>query len=211
MISSDMENKKIVILSGKATFENDNQLKTPPMTVKKFSLKTAIIIGIYLFSINVHSQVTEITITDSTAVTEKPLKFGCGFGLSFVGGTNIGLSPHLIYAVSNKISLGAGLQGNYTSIKDLQRTTTYGANVIGQYSPIERLTTLLEFAQLKVNTTTENAAGDIKEDYWDSALFVGAGLNITPKISLGAKYNLLYDKDESVYTSPIIPFVNITF
>ena len=174
-------------------------------------LKTALIIGVFLFSVNVHSQVTEVTITDSTATTEKPLKFGCGFGLNFVGGTNIGLSPHLIYDLSDKISLGAGLQGNYTSIKNLQKTITYGANVIGQYNPIEKLTTLIEFAQLKVNTTTENVTGDVKRDYWDSALFVGAGLNITPKISLGAKYNLLYDKDESVYTSPIIPFVNITF
>lgn len=171
----------------------------------------AIVLGIGLCSVKTYSQITEVTVTDSTATTEKPLKFGCGFGLSFVGGTNIGLSPHLIYDVSKKISLGAGLQGNYTSIKDLQKTFTYGANVIGQYSPIPKLTTLLEFVQLKVNTTTENVAGDIKQDYWDSALFVGAGLNITPKIALGAKYNLLYDKDESVYTSPIIPFVNITF
>jgi len=179
--------------------------------MKNIFLKATLVLGIFLFSVQTYAQVTEVTILDSTATTEKPLKFGCGFGLSFVGGTNIGLSPHLIYDISDKISLGAGLQGNYTSIKDLQRTVTYGANVIGQYNPIERLTTLLEFAQLKVHTTTENVAGDIKEDYWDSALFVGAGFNITPKISLGAKYNLLYDKDESVYTSPIIPFVNITF
>ncbi len=179
--------------------------------MKNIFLKTALVLGIFLFSVQTYAQVTEVTITDSTATTEKPLKFGCGFGLSFVGGTNIGLSPHLIYDISNKISVGAGLQGNYTSIKDLQKTFTYGANVIGQYNPIPKLTTLLEFVQLKVNTTTENIGGDIKKDYWDSALFVGAGLNITPKISLGAKYNLLYDKDESVYTSPIIPFVNITF
>jgi len=174
-------------------------------------LKLALIIGTLLISPTLHSQVTEVTIPDSTAVAEKPLKFGCGFGLSFVGGTNIGLSPHLIYDVSNKISLGAGLQGNYTSIKDLQKTITYGANAIGQYNPIPSLTTLLEFVQLKANTTTEAVTGDIETDYWDSALFVGAGLNLTPKISLGAKYNLLYDSDESVYTSPIIPFVNITF
>lgn len=173
--------------------------------------KLAIVITIFISSASTYSQVTEVTVTDSTATTEKPLKFGLGFGLNFVGGTNIGLSPNLIYDVSDKLSIGAGLQGNYTSIKNLQKTITYGANVIGQYNPVPKLTTLLEFAQLKVNTTTENVTGDIKRDYWDSALFVGAGLNITPKISLGAKYNLLYDKDESVYTSPIIPFVNITF
>lgn len=181
------------------------------MKMNRLFLKVALVFGVFIYSENTRSQVTEITVTDSTAVIDKRLKFGCGFGLNFVGGTNIGLSPHLIYGVSNKVSLGAGLQGNYTSIKDLQRTTTFGGNAIFQYTPIQKLTTLLEFTQLKVNTTTEAITGDIKQDYWDSALFVGAGLNITNKIALGAKYNLLYDSDESVYTSPIIPFVNITF
>lgn len=185
--------------------------KSQPMKMKQLVLKTAVIISIIFYSANVSSQVTEVTVVDSTGQLDKRLKFGCGFGLNFVGGTNIGVSPNLIYAVSNKISFGAGLQGNYTSIKDLQRTTTFGGNAIFQYNPIQRLSTLLEFVQLKVNTTTEAVTGDVKQDYWDSALFVGAGLNITDKIALGAKYNLLYDSDESVYTSPIIPFVNITF
>ncbi|NNC33789.1 MAG: hypothetical protein HKO09_02810, partial [Croceitalea sp.] len=57
----------------------------------------------------------------------------------------------------------------------------------------------------------ETPTGEETNKYWDSALFVGAGLNITNKIAIGAKYNMLYDKDESVYTSAVIPFVNITF
>lgn len=179
-------------------------------TNRKFLVVLAAIVFGFL-SQETYAQVTQVTVPDSTATAEKPLKFGCGFGLSFVGGTNIGLSPHLIYSISDKFSLGAGLQGNYTSIKDLQKTFTFGGNALAQYNPIPRLSTLVEFVQLKVNTTTEAVTGDIEEDYWDTALFVGAGLNVTNKISLGAKYNLLYDSDESVYTSPIIPFVNITF
>ncbi len=150
-------------------------------------------------------------VQDSTQNAEKRLKFGCGFGLSFVGGTNIGLSPNLIYAVSNKVSLGVGLQGSYAAIKGLQNTTTFGANAIAMYSPVQMLTTLLEFTELKVSTKTETPTGTDTRKYWDSALFVGAGINVTNKIAIGAKYNLLYNKDESVYTSPIIPFVNITF
>ncbi|MCJ7465673.1 MAG: hypothetical protein MUO53_03155 [Maribacter sp.] len=139
------------------------------------------------------------------------MKFGCGFGLSFVGGTNFSLSPNLMYDVSKKVSLGGGVQESYTTIKDLQNTPTIGANIIGQYSPIEKITTLLEFAELNVSTKTETPTGKDTRKYWDSALFVGACLNITSKIAVGAKYNLLYKKDESVYTSPVIPFVNITF
>ncbi len=179
--------------------------------MKRILLRIVIVMIVFVSSEDLFSQATEVIVVDSTAKVDRRLKFGCGFGLSFIGGTNIGLSPNLIYDVSNTVSFGVGLQGNYTSIKDLQSTTTFGANVLSQYSPIKKLTMLLEFAQLKVNTTTEAVTGDIKKDYWDSALFVGAGFNITDKISLGAKYNILYDSDESVYSSPIIPFVNITF
>lgn len=156
------------------------------------------------------SQTTDISVIDSTAQVEPRLKFGCGFVLNFVGGTNIGLSPNLIYMLSDKVSIGAGLQGNYTSIKDLQNTTTIGGNLIFQYSPGKFLS-LLELTQLHASTKTETETGQISEDFWDTALFVGAGLYITNKIAVGAKLNLLYNEDESVYTSPVIPFVNITF
>ncbi|PKA96416.1 hypothetical protein B0O79_0051 [Flavobacteriaceae bacterium MAR_2009_75] len=179
--------------------------------MKKFLLKVTLSFLFVLLCDVSYSQVAEIAVKDSANVVNKRLKFGCGFGLSFVGGTNIGLSPNLMYAVSNKMSIGVGLQGNYTAIKDIQSTTTIGANIIGQYSPIPKLTTLLEFAELNVNTKQETVTGDIKDNFWESILFVGAGLNITNKIALGVKYNVLYKEDESVYTSPIIPFVNITF
>ncbi|MBM1104526.1 alpha-ketoglutarate decarboxylase [Aurantibacter crassamenti] len=179
--------------------------------MKRLSIQLVLILAAFFISVNSSAQTTEIMVADSASVVDKRLKFGCGFGLSFVGGTNITLSPNLMYSVSNQVSIGAGVQGSYTSIKDLQNTTTFGGNVIAQYNPIPMMTTLLEFAQLKVNTKTETVTGEVEQDYWDSALFVGLGLNVSKNIIIGAKYNLLYDKDESVYTSPILPFVNISF
>ncbi len=80
--------------------------------------------------------------TDTLIVQEpKRLKFGCGFGLSFVGGTNISLSPNLTYKTSNKTAIGIGIQGSYAAIKNLQNTTTFGANIIGQYLPTKKITT----------------------------------------------------------------------
>ena len=169
------------------------------------------IIGILTFSDSAFSQTTQIAVVDSTSQKQNRLKFGVGFGLNFVGGTNISLAPNLVYKVSNKISFGAGVQGSYSAIKDLQSTTTIGGNVLTLYSPVKMITTLVEFVELNVSTKTETVEGEIKQTYWDSALFVGAGFNVTDKISIGAKYNLLYDEEESVYTSPVIPFVNITF
>ncbi|MEP3371823.1 MAG: outer membrane beta-barrel protein [Maribacter dokdonensis] len=202
--------------------------------MKKSVLTNALSLVFFAICAQVSSQVTNISVIDSSATMNTPvsldsttteqlqtvdslvtvdprLKFGCGFGLNFLGGTNISLSPNLIYIVSDNFSLGAGVQGSYNSIKNVQKTTTFGANVIGQYNLSKKLMSLLEFAQLKVNTKQETPTGEIKDDFWESALFVGAGYNINNKISIGAKFNVLYDDDESVYSSPIIPFVNITF
>jgi hypothetical protein len=166
------------------------------------------------FSYNVYAQTDTDSIqkkkVDTLQVHEaKKLNFGCGFGLNFVGGTNISLSPNLTYNVSNKVAFGLGIQWNYLAIKNIQNTTTYGANSFFQFKPAQKIMTLLEFAQLRVSTKSE--IDDSKRNYWDSALFIGVGFNITNKIAIGAKYNLLYDEDESIYSSPVIPFVNISF
>jgi len=179
-------------------------------------LKQLIIVSLIAFCListcqNLSAQTTTIAVVDSTSQKEKRLIFGVGFGLNFVGGTNISLSPNLMYKVSNKFTFGAGVQGSYSAIKDLQNTTTIGGNVVTQYNPIPQILTLVEFVELNVSTETESPEGKMKQTYWDSALFVGAGYSITPKIAIGAKYNLLYNEDESVYSSPVIPFVNITF
>tara|TARA_R110001592_G_scaffold44640_1_gene143363 strand:- start:2874 stop:3485 length:612 start_codon:yes stop_codon:yes gene_type:complete len=203
--------------------------------MKKLILKSALCFAFFIANGQVFAQSTNITVIDSMATvkptttldslattetslkmdslitTEPRLKFGCGFGLNFLGGTNITLSPNLMYSVSEKVSLGAGIQGSYTSIKDVQKTTTFGVNVIGIYNLSRKITTLLEFAELKVNTKKQTPTVEVENDFWESALFIGAGYNISNKIAIGAKYNVLYDSDESVYSSPIIPFVNITF
>ena len=160
---------------------------------------------------SISKETPKITVVDSLSKEPKRLKFGVGFGLSFIGGTNISLAPNLMYKLSDKISIGAGIQGSYSAIKNLQNTTTFGGNVITQYTPIRQISALIEFAELNVSTKTETPTGKIKDNYWDAALFLGAGFNVTNKISIGAKYNVLYKEDESVYTSPIIPFVNISF
>ncbi len=146
-----------------------------------------------------------------TLKKESKIKFGCGFGLNFVGGTSINIAPNLTYKVSNKISFGAGLQGSYNSIKNLQNTTTFGANLLGFYNPSKTIQTILEFVELNVNSETEINSVKTSKSFWDTALFIGAGINITKKITIGAKYNLLYKEEKSAYTSAIVPFVNIGF
>lgn len=154
--------------------------------------------------------IAEMKKTDSIAPIKK-LNFGCGFGLNFVGGTSINVAPNLIYKVNDKFSFGGGLQASYSAIKNLQNTTTFGGNMLANFNPTKSILTLLELSELNVNSTNESTATPTKRNFWDTALFIGAGYNITPKISLGAKYNMLYKEGESVYTTAIVPFVNIGF
>ena len=154
-------------------------------------------------------QMDSIRTVENPIEPTKKLNFGLGFGLNFVGGTSISVSPNLTYRINDQLSAGGGLLFNYTAIKDVQKTTTIGANLLVNYYPIEKLYTTLEFAEMHVNRNME--IFNTKDEFWDSALFVGAGYQITPKISVGGKFNVLYDKDKSVYSSPFVPFVNISF
>ncbi len=154
-------------------------------------------------------QIDSIKTVENPIEPAKRLNFGLGFGLNFVDGTSISLSPNLVYRVNERFSLGSGLLFNYSAIKDLQKTTTIGANVLGNYYPVQKLLTTIEFAEMYVDR--EIIYTNTNDNFWDSALFLGAGYQITPKISVGGKYNLLYDKDKSVYSSPFVPFVNISF
>jgi Outer membrane protein beta-barrel domain len=172
---------------------------------------------------DVVNEIKKIAVTDSIKPVIKPialsdslkkvdkLKFGCGVGVNFVGGTNLSLSPNATYSLSKSISLGGGLQASYSALKNIQNTTTFGLNLLGNYNPIKQILTTLEFAQLKVKTTNESTPEKTSRSFWDTALFVGAGYNINSKISIGAKYNMLYKEDKSVYSSAIVPFVNIGF
>lgn len=177
--------------------------------MKKFLL---LISSLLMFNLSLSQTMDSArTVVDSLKTKEKKLKFNSGFGLNFVGGTSISLSPSLTYNVSDKFRLGAGLQGSYNDVKNLQTNITFGANVLGFYNLSKKIMTTLEFAQLRVSNTTTINGVENKKTFWESALFAGAGVNITKKITIGAKYNFLYKEDESVYTSPIIPFVNISF
>lgn len=179
------------------------------MKFRVLSFVVTIMFSSIIYNANAQTNIDSLGTVTVDSAASKRLKFGMGFGFSFVGGTNISLSPNLMYRVSDKVSVGAGLQFNYLGIKNLQRSVTYGANVLAFYTPVNKLLTTLEFVQLKVNRKI--LADNMEDDFWDTALFVGAGYQITPKISAGAKYNVLYNEDKSIYSSPVVPFVNITF
>jgi hypothetical protein len=68
----------------------------------------------------------------------------------------------------------------------------------------------LEVEQTRVNTTFETVPNATKKNYWNTGLFIGAGYH-NGNMTIGGRYNLLFDKDKSIYSDAFMPFVRFYF
>lgn len=141
----------------------------------------------------------------------KHVRFGGGLGLSFGDGFFSGtLAPSAIYEFNPQFALGVGLNGTYASRKDYYKATIFGGSVIGLYNPINELQLSAEFEELNVNRKWEFEDGDVTDNYWYPALFLGAGYR-SRHVTFGIRYDVLYDDDKSIYANAWMPFVRVYF
>jgi len=141
----------------------------------------------------------------------KHVRFGGGLGLSFGDGFFSGtIAPSAIYEFNDEFALGVGLNGTYNSQENAYKSTIFGGSIIGLFSPIEELQLSAEFEELNVNRKWEDNLGIEDQNYWYPALFIGAGYR-TRNVTLGIRYDVLYDKDKSVYADAWAPFVRVYF
>jgi long-subunit fatty acid transport protein len=139
------------------------------------------------------------------------VQFGGGLGLNVGGGfTNIAVAPSAIYNVNKYFSVGAGLQGSYISVKNNYNSFNYGASLIGLVNPIEEIQLSVELEELKINTSYESSFGIPSKHFWNTGLFLGAGYR-AENVTIGARYNVLFNKSDSVYTDAFMPFVRVYF
>ena len=140
------------------------------------------------------------------------VRFGGGFGLSIGSGfTDVTVAPSAIYNVNKYVSLGAGLQGSIVSQKDYYSSGIYGASIITLFNPIEEAQLSLELEQVRVNNTYRNpTTGTLKDNFWNTGLFVGAGYRVD-NMTVGMRYNLLFNKDKNVYSDALMPFIRVYF
>lgn len=138
------------------------------------------------------------------------VQFGGGIGLST--GNNIfsaTLAPSAIYNFNPQFSLGVGLSGTYLSRKNAFKSTILGGSIISLFNPIQEIQLSGEFEQNHVSRNFDNSL--IQDDnYWIPALFVGAGYR-TRNVTVGLRYDLLYDDTKSIYANPWAPFVRVYF
>lgn len=82
--------------------------------------------------------------------------------------------------------------------------------MIGLYNPIRELQVSAEFEELSVSRKWEDNLGIEDQNYWYPALFVGLGYR-NQNLTLGIRYDVLYDRDKSIYADPWMPFVRVYF
>ena len=139
------------------------------------------------------------------------IRFGGGIGLSFGDGFFSGtLAPSAIYEFNNRVAIGLGLNGTINKQKDLYKSTILGGSLIGLFSPINDIQLSVEFEELHVNRTYENRLNIPNDNYWSPALFFGAGYR-NGNVTFGVRYDLLFDKNKSIYANAWAPFVRFYF
>lgn len=141
----------------------------------------------------------------------KHVRIGGGIGMSFGDGFFSGtLAPSAIYDFNDQFALGVGLNGTYNSRKNFYKSTIVGGSVLGLFNPIREIQLSAEFEELNVSRKWEDQLEVEDQNYWYPALFIGAGYR-AQNITIGIRYDVLYDKNRSIYGEAWVPFVRVYF
>lgn len=141
------------------------------------------------------------------------VRFGGALGATIGSNyTDVMVAPSALYAFNDYIAAGVGLQGSYVRVKNEYDSWIYGASLIGIASPIEEIQFSAELEQLRVNNTFSYVTlpEEVKDRFWNTALYLGLGYN-TGNVTIGVRYNVLFDKDKFVYNEAFMPFVRVYF
>jgi len=178
---------------------------------KPFVFNTFLMILIFVFPIITTAQDVKLPKAKTSAFWDN-VQFGGAFGLS-VGNnyTDITIAPSAIYNINEHFAVGTGLQYSHLKQKDAYNSNLYGGSIIGLFNPIEEIQFSLEVEEVSVNNTyLFTGADNYKQSFWNTGLFVGGGYR-SDNVTIGARLNLLYDKNKDVYGQAFMPFVRVYF
>lgn len=145
-------------------------------------------------------------INSEKSVFWSKVQFGGGLNLGFGNDvTNLGISPSAIYNFNEKFSAGLGLSYLYVKDKRIDDALNiYGGSLITFYKPLEQMQLSAEFEENILNQSGFKSRNV-------EALYIGAGYSIGKNVTIGMRYDVLYDEDKSIYGSPFSPIVRIYF
>lgn len=138
------------------------------------------------------------------------VRFGGSLGLGFGSGYfNINIAPKAIYDFNAYFSGGVGLLGAYSNGSNYT-AYIYGGSIVALFRPVRALQLSAEFQELHVHRDLEYIGLDVTRKYWYPALFLGIGYT-AGNFTVGVRYDVLYEKDKSIYGNAIMPFVSVYF
>ena len=139
------------------------------------------------------------------------VQFGGGIGLGFgTGYTNVFVAPSAIYTVNPIIAVGLGLQFGYESQKNNYTSFLYGASLIGLVNPIPQIQLSAELEEVNSIVDYQNYGGNITDNYWNTALYLGAGYQ-TGNVTIGVRYDVLNDDNNNYVSAGFMPFIRVYF
>jgi hypothetical protein len=166
---------------------------------------------VVLFSFKVEIYAQENTEMKTKSDFWDHVQFGGGLGLGFGSGyADVMVAPSAIYNFNDYVSAGLGLQYNYVKQRDFYNANMYGGSIITLINPIAELQISAELEQLRVNRTFEDFYGSATQDFWNTALFLGAGYR-NENVTFGIRYNILHKDRDNIYAEAFMPFVRIFF
>ena len=192
-----------------------------------FRKLTIITVFLYLLTCIDGSFAQKINQQPASSEFWQRVRFGGSVGLSFGDFTNITIAPSAIYAVNDYFSTGFGLLGSYVSNRNTYKSTLLGGSLISLFNPIKEVQLSAELEQLHVaavqqyattplgvngsySSAQTGAPYEVSTNFWTTALFVGGGYT-NGNVTVGGRYNVLFDKNKSAYSSAFIPFVRVFF
>lgn len=137
------------------------------------------------------------------------VNFGGNFGLG-VGNnlTNILVGPSAVYNFNEYFAAGVGLHYAYLNQKNVLKSNMYGGSLLVLANPVSFIQLSAELEQLRVNQ--DWVVYNEKRDFWNTALFLGAGYR-QQNVTFGVRYNVLFNKKENVYNEAFMPFLRVYF
>jgi len=170
--------------------------------------------GLAIYSINVQAQIDVSSVQNKNKEFWNDVSFGGGLGLSFGSGYFMwSVAPSAIYNFNEQFSAGVGLSYMYLREKRFNnyRFSAYGGSLIFLYHPIREIQLSVEPELMQVNYTfLATSTGRETERFLQEALFLGAGFR-TGNVTIGARYNVLHNKNRNIYGSAFLPFVRVYF
>ncbi|MBB4119059.1 hypothetical protein GGR32_001355 [Mesonia hippocampi] len=137
------------------------------------------------------------------------VRFGGSLGMGFSDGFfSATLAPNALYKFNEYFLGGVGLKGSYAKQKNDYEAIVLGGSLMGLYRPMQALELSAQLEQLHVQR--DDKYWGYTDNYWFTALYLGIGYR-AGNVSFGIQYDVLYDKEKSIYSTPFGPYVRVLF